>query len=108
MIVLVTPFAGVWIEISFTSDTYIHHSVTPFAGVWIEIIYGAIKCTCSVSLPSRECGLKYPMFDSFCTALIVTPFAGVWIEIIVCFTEFATMYVTPFAGVWIEIVSAEC
>ena len=34
---MVTPFAGVWIEISLYPVTNCMHHVTPFAGVWIEI-----------------------------------------------------------------------
>ena len=33
--------------------------VTPFAGVWIEMCICLQKSTASSSLPSRECGLKY-------------------------------------------------
>ena len=37
--------------------------VTPFAGVWIEIA-GAKNAGWSIqSLPSRECGLKFPIAD---------------------------------------------
>ena len=34
---IVTPFAGVWIEIHLLSFTILSPIVTPFAGVWIEI-----------------------------------------------------------------------
>ena len=35
---LVTPCAGVWIEISYGTPAYINgNKVTPCAGVWIEI-----------------------------------------------------------------------
>ena len=34
---LVTPRAGVWIEMSTTSSIKIKPTVTPRAGVWIEI-----------------------------------------------------------------------
>ena len=34
---LVTPFAGVWIEILSQSPHPLRENVTPFAGVWIEI-----------------------------------------------------------------------
>ena len=34
-------------------------SVAPFAGAWIEISYVSFFSTYSVSLPSRERGLKY-------------------------------------------------
>ena len=33
----VTPFAGVWIEISALPSPQRGEDVTPFAGVWIEI-----------------------------------------------------------------------
>ena len=36
---LVTPLAGVWIEISEDFENAIAGVVTPLAGVWIEIIY---------------------------------------------------------------------
>ncbi len=35
--VLVTPFAGVWIEIEYCFKDLVADMVTPFAGVWIEI-----------------------------------------------------------------------
>ena len=59
MVYTVTPFAGVWIEISNSGYEGDWEMVTPFAGVWIEILMRQI-------LLSPEC---------------VTPFAGVWIEI---------------------------
>ena len=77
---LVTPYAGVWIEMRNSFLTYqqgICHSlrgsvdwnkniepeqvtkiVTPYAGVWIEILkINEIKKK-RKSLPTRECGLK--------------------------------------------------
>ena len=35
----VTPYAGVWIEISVGIFERFKVSVTPYAGVWIEIIH---------------------------------------------------------------------
>ena len=55
--------------------------VTPFAGVWIEIRGKHQKMRGIVSLPSRECGLKYVIALHERKFFIVTPFAGVWIEI---------------------------
>ena len=37
MLMLVTPFVGVWIEIMEPGSFTIPASVTPFVGVWIEI-----------------------------------------------------------------------
>ena len=56
---LVTPRAGVWIEMSTTSSIKIKPTVTPRAGVWIEIA----AITWIILLTQ------------------VTPRAGVWIEI---------------------------
>ena len=39
---LVTPFAGVWIEINLPDHLNNLFPVTPFAGVWIEILYALI------------------------------------------------------------------
>ena len=56
--------------------------VTPFAGVWIEISELSEGNNCIVSLPSRECGLKSTFSKIEIPSFAVTPFAGVWIEII--------------------------
>ena len=61
---IVTPFAGVWIEMPTTPPTRGTSTVTPFAGVWIEILF-------HLQLFSHS---------------LVTPFAGVWIEIFVMVT----------------------
>ncbi len=57
--VVVTPFAGVWIEIYYKEVKAKARGVTPFAGVWIEIFMVYLSEHLHVSsLPSRECGLK--------------------------------------------------
>ena len=76
----VTPFAGVWIEIHSTSLLRVHLFVTPFAGVWIEIRIIIAYYFCEKSLPSRECGLKFGKSEKPLMRYKVTPFAGVWIE----------------------------
>ena len=55
---IVTPFAGVWIEIISFDYFYRFFNVTPFAGVWIEINIEDPHAFTKSSLPSRECGLK--------------------------------------------------
>ena len=56
---VVTPYAGVWIEI-YASDMRPHpQNVTPYAGVWIEMKNGKGMYSLFTSLPTRECGLKY-------------------------------------------------
>ena len=78
---MVTPFAGVWIEIVDLLLQHLNERVTPFAGVWIEITLIATSVMRLPSLPSRECGLKCHCPDDVIKHLHVTPFAGVWIEI---------------------------
>ena len=56
---MVTPFVGVWIEITTHIHTLKRDIVTPFVGVWIEICYSGQKLYSEPSLPSWECGLKY-------------------------------------------------
>ena len=56
-----------------------------------------------MSLPTRECGLKFLLFDEVKPKHLVTPYAGVWIEIFVVLILKRRSNVTPYAGVWIEI-----
>ena len=57
---LVTPLAGVWIEISVTATIAGNAEVTPLAGVWIEILLqNMFSRLLPSSLPLRECGLKF-------------------------------------------------
>ena len=58
-------------------------TVTPLAGVWIEITSNiGTNLVALLSLPSRECGLKWKVENAVERKEIVTPLAGVWIEII--------------------------
>ncbi len=77
----VTPLAGVWIEIVNTRCFICSCCVTPLAGVWIEIGFSVVDILTLLSLPSRECGLKFVEAQDIQLAIQVTPLAGVWIEI---------------------------
>ena len=101
--------------------------VTPLAGVWIEMGIICVRENIHVlSLPSRECGLKYIWAHESCVTNGVTPLAGVWIEIwlpsgpprpVRCHSPRGSVdwnrlkakyisrlaLVTPLAEVWIEI-----
>ena len=55
-----------------------------------------------LSLPLRECGLKYQL-SMLRPDCFVTPLAGVWIEIACKSSAQLYALVTPLAGVWIEI-----
>ena len=46
---LVTPLAGVWIEIPNCTKLYLQTDVTPLAGVWIEIM------TCKTQEEKVQC-----------------------------------------------------
>ena len=104
----------------------IWNSVTPYAGVWIEIsVMQAYNINKSASLPTRECGLKSGSCSRKFQLMKVTPYAGVWIEIqrhlpyslermSLPTRECGLKYyagaitkipprVTPYAGVWIEM-----
>ena len=52
-------------------------------GVWIEMSFRYAMLKTAVSLPTWECGLKYPFICYISQSHIVTPYVGVWIEIIV-------------------------
>ena len=49
-----------------------------------NISSGCPKAVILSSLPSRECGLKFPLPNSRSKTIPVTPFAGVWIEMSGC------------------------
>ena len=55
---MVTPYAGVWIEIDIFLTQVDIQKVTPYAGVWIEILLNRLRRLWILSLPTRECGLK--------------------------------------------------
>ena len=57
--ICVTPYAGVWIEISYLDGICKTRFVTPYAGVWIEISHSRKLYPWRWSLPTRECGLKF-------------------------------------------------
>ena len=77
----VAPFAGAWIEIAEGMEQTGQRFVAPFAGAWIEIIASAQLSVLSLSLPSRERGLKWQFHAAIFSKVPVAPFAGAWIEI---------------------------
>ena len=55
--------------------------VAPFAGAWIEIkVAPSSGILVSLSLPSRERGLKFDVDIAIRGYGCVAPFAGAWIE----------------------------
>ena len=120
----VTPYAGVWIEI--TNVPWLFHiiNVTPYAGVWIEIRPDVESGIWRGSLPTRECGLKFLKlstdFIPECHSLrgsVDWNFCKIYrdrcdqshsLRGSVDWNRYlsylsALCWVTPYAGVWIEI-----
>ena len=56
--------------------------VAPLAGAWIEISKDFKSAGHYASLPSRERGLKYILFNAREPVFAVAPLAGAWIEIL--------------------------
>ena len=78
---LVTPYAGVWIEI-FEKEIVITESESlPTRECGLKSEFTVLVVSPSPSLPTRECGLKYYKKQIRNQLLQVTPYAGVWIEI---------------------------
>ena len=61
--------------------SYYLEVVAPFAGAWIEIYLYKYFFLVLLSLPSRERGLKFTIFQPGLMIHSVAPFAGAWIEI---------------------------
>ena len=80
--------------------------VTPLAGVWIEIRSVALCCAANSSLPLRECGLKFTTsFYDTPTVLRHSPCGSVDWNCEISGGLYKWLIVTPLAGVWIEITS---
>ena len=62
-----------WIEITEYGGGYRGTNVTPYAGVWIEIIDSNDDNFFSVSLPTRECGLKCGKVLKLLTKMLSLP-----------------------------------
>ena len=100
---MVTPLAGVWIEISLLAHflysrmslplrecglkfikwvkRYVLVQSLPLRECGLKSVINSVNDLKALSLPLRECGLKY-CFHLLCLPCKhVTPLAGVWIEI---------------------------
>ena len=56
--IVVAPFTGAWIEIKLDRYSKSRQHVAPFTGAWIEMEWPNDADVCTLSLPSRERGLK--------------------------------------------------
>ena len=121
---LVTLFAGVWIETGSPACTWNgtrsrpsracglkrvrvsqygnRHPSLPSRACGLQLLLGVGAGKGILSRPSRTCGLKQGGGRKGHGPKQVTPFAGVWIETITSSGWRGVARVTPFAGVWIE------
>ena len=76
----VTPYVGVWIETQVLAMTMLLRLVTPYVGVWIETDQMAAQFGIKASHPTWVCGLKLSGILRISMFLRVTPYVGVWIE----------------------------
>ena len=96
---MVAPFAGAWIEIKWYISICNLYRVAPFAGAWIEIDRQERgRITITLSLPSRERGLKSAKVFPIDSAAFVAPFAGAWIEIKIFVTKFRSPWCRSLRG----------
>ena len=104
--VCVAPHAGAWIEIQSILDFSFKSSVAPHAGAWIEIFSGGISSSSgTMSLPTRERGLKCQCRTVNSNSHPVAPHAGAWIEMVLHPVNLVHYTVAPHAGAWIEIIN---
>ena len=100
----VAPFTGAWIETTSHTAKLYRCTVAPFTGAWIETqtLYQGQRVYLSVSLPSRERGLKLLLLVALALFRLVAPFTGAWIETSQSSQSSSSAPVAPFTGAWIE------
>ena len=106
---IVTPRAGVWIEMS-SNGHWIYPGTTslPVRECGLKCLKIPAMMKAEPSLPVRECGLKFLTCIKGTIPNNVTPRAGVWIEMSGIWRLDRSHTVTPRAGVWIEIYKEVC
>ena len=67
--VSVAPYAGAWVEILLTSKPLYCLAVAPYAGAWVEIFPSTSSVSSTLSLPTRERGLKLKRFTTVCLVM---------------------------------------
>ena len=76
--------------------------VAPYTGVWIETSVLSFAVLPTLSLPTRECGLKQSGLNMAEGRETVAPYTGVWIETPRVKLHGYQNAVAPYTGVWIE------
>ena len=80
--------------------------VAPLAGAWIEISINSMMMVSSMSLPSRERGLKYPSGLQVPVHLLSLPSRERGLKLEAEKDYILAFDVAPLAGAWIEIYIA--
>ena len=100
----VAPFAGAWIEITWSLRMASMSEVAPFAGAWIEMPASAPREWRAAVAPFAGAWIEIFVAPALaCKVAQVAPFAGAWIEIADLPATAQTSAVAPFTGAWIEI-----
>ena len=60
LLLIVTPYVGVWIETIKEENNFVELKVTPYVGVWIETYDSGQSSDLQKSHPTWVCGLKHP------------------------------------------------
>ena len=102
----VTTFAVVWIEIFIPIGFALGFIVTTFAVVWIEIDISQYADEYIASPPSRWCGLKYIQDNKFPPKKLSPPSRWCGLKFSKNCVIDSYRIVTTFAVVWIEIQPA--
>ena len=88
----------------FPPYVFCNRAVAPLAGAWIEIVVEPTTPGSTMSLPSRERGLKWHVMRTQTWFYGVAPLAGAWIEMFSGWKSHRDgAKVAPLAGAWIEI-----
>ena len=89
----------------FPPYVFCNRAVAPLAGAWIEIVVEPTTPGSTMSLPSRERGLKWHVMRTQTWFYGVAPLAGAWIEMFSGWKSHRDgAKVAPLAGAWIEII----
>ena len=101
ILVVVTPYVGVWIETEISKFWAIPPMSHPTWVCGLKLVLGLMEMTRNRHT-LRGCVDWNHINDASFLRLLVTPYVGVWIE-----TDFYTLIVThylvtPYVGVWIE------
>ena len=100
----VTPFVGVWIEITESTRDIKSLASLPSWECGLKSLLILRTLHTILSLPSWECGLKFPGWRCLCQSLLSLPSWECGLKFRALEDIVRGYEVTPFVGVWIEIL----